>query len=182
MKVIGFVGSPRQGGNTDVLVTQALRGALSEGAEVEICYLAKLDISPCQACEECRSIKHCQLDDDMQNVYELLLSADAIILGTPIYFWGPSAQLKAFLDRWFALDQPGIRERLHGKRCLLICAFADSDPATAGATVEMIRSATSWLEMEFIEPLLATAWERGEIAHNAAVMQRAYALGAQLGG
>lgn len=180
MKVTAFVGSPRLGGNTDTLVTEVLKGAASKGADVEKCYLARLDISPCQACEECRQIKHCQLGDDMQGLYDKILEADVLVVGTPIYFWGPSAQTKAFLDRWYAIDQPGLRERLKGKTCLLVCAFADANPETAQGAVFMMRSATAWFEMEFMEPLLATAWERGEIAKNGDVMRRAFEIGVSL--
>lgn len=180
MRVVGFMGSPRKGGNTDILLSEVLRGAEESGAEVEKYTLCALDISPCQACDSCRKLKRCHVEDDMQALYEAILGADVIVLGTPIYFWGPSAQLKAFLDRWYALDQEGVRERLAGKRALLICAFADSDPTTAGATVHMVRAAMTWLGLEFLEPLLVTAGARGEVLQNQAAMQKAYTRGAEL--
>ena len=182
MKVIGFVGSPRKGGNTETLVAEVLRGAASVGAETEQVSLAKARISPCRACDGCRRGKRCQLEDEMQPLYDKLLEADVIVLGTPIYFWGPSAQAKAFVDRWYAMDQEGVREKLAGKRFLLVCAFADSNLTTASATVSMMRTATEYLGMEFHEPLLAAnCWEKGDAAANSALMRKAFELGVKLG-
>ena len=180
MKVCAFVGSPRLGGNTDILVSEVLRGAASAGANVEKHMVSEMDISPCQACEVCRQTGRCCIQDDMQPLYDVLLEADTIVLGTPIYFWGPSAQLKGFIDRWYAFDQDGIRERLAAKRLLLVCAFADSDPDTGDATIRMVRLVAKWFDMRFLDPLLGIAWKRGEIAENREIIQRAYRAGVDL--
>ncbi len=181
MKVTAFVGSPRVRGNTDVLVDQILAGAARVGAEVEKVMLNKLNLLPCQACEACKKLKKCRQDDDMAALHAKLFEADALILGTPIYYWGPSAQIKTFVDRWYAIDQEGLREGLKGKHCQLVCAFGDSDPATASPTVQMMRTSVEWLEMHFEEPLLVSASERGEVARNAEAMARAFAIGTRLG-
>jgi len=181
MKVTAFVGSPRTKGNTDTLIDQMLSGAASVGAEVEKIVLNKLKISPCQACEACRKLKKCRLDDDMARLYGKLFESDVLVLGTPIYYWGPSAQTKLFVDRWFAIDQEGLREGLKGKRVQLICAFGDSDVGTALPTVQMMRTSVEWLDMRFEEPLLVTALDRGEVAGNAEAMARAYQIGVILG-
>ena len=180
MKVLGLVGSPRIGGNTEILVSEVLRGAEESGASVERIALNNLNISGCQGCDVCRKLKRCRLQDDMQPLYDKLLAADALVLGTPIYFWGPSAQLKAFVDRWYALDQEGIREGLERKRVLLVCAFADADPETARFTVGMMRTGTEWLKMRFLEPVLAIASDRGEVAGKPEYMSRAYEAGRAL--
>lgn len=181
-KVIGFVGSPRKGGNTETLVAEVLRGAASVGAKTELVSLAKAKIAPCRACDGCRKGGRCQVEDEMQPLYDKLLEADVIVLGTPIYFWGPSAQAKAFVDRWYAMDQEGIREKLAGKAFLLVCAFADSDPKTASPTVNMMRTAAEYLDMKFHEPLLGSScWEKKDAAANAELMKRAFAIGAELG-
>lgn len=182
MKVIGFVGSPRVEGNTDTLITELLRGAADAGAETSKVMLNRLSISPCQACEACRKTKVCRQDDDMQALYGTLLQADAIVLGTPIYYWGPSAQLKTFVDRWYAIDQEGLREPLAGKPVQLVCAFADDDLATARYAVGMLQTSVNWLKMAWREPLLAIAGARGEVAQNEALMRSAYQAGSQLAG
>lgn len=181
MKVLGLIGSPRVGGNTETLVAEVLRGAASRGAQTEQVALNKLNISPCQACDACRKTKRCRIQDDMQALYDKIFEADALVLGTPIYFWGPSAQLKCFVDRWYAIDQEGIRERLAGKKCLLVCAFADSSLATAQPTVDMTRLAVEWLNMQFAEPLLgAGLWEKDDATKNDEIKQRAFRAGVQL--
>jgi len=182
MKVIGFVGSPRKGGNTETLVAEVLRGAASMGAKTEQVSLAKAKVTPCRACDGCRKGGRCQVEDEMQPLYDKLFEADVIVLGTPIYFWGPSAQAKAFVDRWYAIDQDGIREKLVGKKFLLVCAFADSSPETASPTISMMRTGTEYLGMEFHEPLLAAScWEKKDAAAKPELMKQAFQIGTKLG-
>ena len=102
MKVLGISCSPRPSGNTQVLLEEALEGARSEGAEAEYFSLAGKDIKPCDACGSCHKTGKCHITDDMTEVYEKMAEADGIIFGTPIYFYGMSAQLKALIDRTFA--------------------------------------------------------------------------------
>lgn len=180
MRVVGFIGSPRAGGNTQTLVEEVVRGIQDVGGEAVTYFLNKLDISPCQGCDACRKLGCCRLKDDMQGLYDELLKADAIIIGTPIYFWGPSAQTKAFLDRWYAIDQNGIRDKLAGKPILLVCAFADSDPNTARNAIDIVRSGAEWFKMVFQPPVLAIADKRGEVAEKVEYMQAAYAAGQAL--
>ena len=153
MHVAAFVGSPRVGGNTETLVSEVLRGAREAGARTTQFALNRLDISPCQGCDACRQLGRCRIEDDMQSLFGELLGAEALVIGTPIYFWGPSAQTKAFLDRWYAIDQKGIREQLAGKRILLVCAFADAEPDTARNAVDIVRTGAAWFDMAFEQPL-----------------------------
>jgi multimeric flavodoxin WrbA len=99
IRVLGVLGSPRRGGNTDLLLDEALRGAAEGGADVEKVPLDRLNIRPCTACEGCRDGVRCVLDDDMGPLYHKIESADVIILASPVYFEGVSAQAKAFIDR-----------------------------------------------------------------------------------
>ena len=101
MKVVGFVGSPRKDGNTYALVNQILEGAKEKGAETKIINLNKLNIKGCQACMYCRTNYGCAIKDDMQELYEEIKTADAIVLGSPVYMFQVSAQTKAFIDRLF---------------------------------------------------------------------------------
>ena len=103
MKVVGFVGSPRKGGNTEIMVEKILKGASESGAETEIFNLNKLNIKPCQACMHCKSNNgECATDDDMQTIYKEIKESDAFVLGSPIYMWQMSAQAKLFTDRLYA--------------------------------------------------------------------------------
>ena len=103
MKVLGIAGSPRRGGNTDLLLAEVLRGATSRGAEVKTIVLNDLEITPCQHCDTCLKTGRCRIEDDMQMVYKELEDADHIVLASPIQFMGVSAQAKAMIDRFQAL-------------------------------------------------------------------------------
>ena len=99
MKVIGIAGSPRRGGNTDLLLAEVLRGAASKGAEVKTIILNDLTIAPCQHCDACLEKGKCRIEDDMQMVYRELEEADRIVLASPIQFMTVTAQAKAMIDR-----------------------------------------------------------------------------------
>lgn len=103
MKVLGIMGSPRIGGNTDLLLDKALDGAQSQGAGVEKIMVSKLDINPCLECYGCLEKGHCVQHDDMDDIYTKLLEFDAIIVASPMFFYGIPSQLKALIDRCQAL-------------------------------------------------------------------------------
>jgi multimeric flavodoxin WrbA len=105
VKVLGIVCSPRRGGNTEILMQEALDSAREAGAEVELVTLADKTIFPCNACDSCLKTGQCNIDDDMQQIYPKLLEADGIIFGTPVYFWSVSAQAKALIDRTYVFSE-----------------------------------------------------------------------------
>lgn len=99
VKVLGLFGSPRHGGNTDLLLEDMLKGAEGEGAQIERIIISELKFSPCIECHRCDETGECVLDDDMEKVYPKLLEADWIILASPIFFYGITAWTKALIDR-----------------------------------------------------------------------------------
>lgn len=99
MKVLGVVGSPRKGGNTDALVEKVLEGARSKGAETEKIYLDDLKIRPCDACELCSETGDCVIKDDFQLIFQKIKESDGIVLGSPIYCSTVTAQTKILIDR-----------------------------------------------------------------------------------
>jgi NAD(P)H-dependent FMN reductase len=103
MKFLAIWGSPRRGGNTDILLNAFIDGATEAGAEVERLALRELKISPCQEIYHCFKDGTCPIKDDMLPIYDKLLAADVVVLGTPIFFYSVSAQAKAFIDRTQAL-------------------------------------------------------------------------------
>ncbi len=103
MKVVGIYGSPRKGGNTDILLDKVLEGAGSAGADVTPIYARKLKMVGCIECGGCDKTGKCVVKDDMQDVYPLLESADVIFLASPIFFYGMTAQAKAVIDRGQAM-------------------------------------------------------------------------------
>ncbi len=103
MKVLGILGSPRRGGNTEILLKAFLEGAAAGGAEVEEIDLRTLKISPCMEIYHCFKDGTCPIKDDMLGLYDKLLAADVVVLASPIFFYNVSAQAKAMIDRTQAL-------------------------------------------------------------------------------
>jgi NAD(P)H-dependent FMN reductase len=103
LKVLGIAGSPRRDGNTDHLLQQVMAGTSSQGAETKTVVLSELNISPCRHCDGCIKTGKCVVDDDMQWLHLALREADRIVLASPIFFMGVTAQTKAMIDRCQAL-------------------------------------------------------------------------------
>jgi len=93
------MGSPRIKGNTDLLLDEALKGAQSQGVEVEKLIVDKLKIAPCREYYGCLRDGNCVIRDDMDDIYPKLLNADSIIVASPMFFYGLTSQLKALIDR-----------------------------------------------------------------------------------
>ncbi len=179
MKVLGVVSSPRKEGNTDILVEEVLRGAREAGRETEKVFLNDLKISPCQSvcAEYCAKMGDCKIKDGMSPIYKTLIDSDPIILGTPLYWYGPSAQLKAFIDRWYAFSHPKYADRMKGKSLILVAAFEENDPSVAEGLVSMIDRSAKYLRCEFSKKLLVTAGAKGIVKKNPQAMKQAYDLG-----
>jgi multimeric flavodoxin WrbA len=103
LKVLGIAGSPRRNGNTDYLLQQVIAGASSQGAETKTIILSELNIAPCRHCDGCIETGKCVVKDDMQWIHNDLRSFDQIVLASPIFFMGVTAQTKAMIDRCQAL-------------------------------------------------------------------------------
>lgn len=103
MKVLAIMGSPRMGGNTDLLLNAFLKGVKDGGGDCEKLLISKLKISPCRECLSCETNGKCIILDDMQSIYNGLLNADKIVIASPNFFYGFPAQLKALIDRTQAL-------------------------------------------------------------------------------
>lgn len=99
MKVIALSGSPRKNGNTELLLAEVGAGLEANGNSLELIRLADLDIAPCLGCGGCSKTGECVVKDDMVEVYRKLAAASAVILSSPIYFYGLTAQCKAVVDR-----------------------------------------------------------------------------------
>ncbi len=100
MYVLGINGSPRIGGNTDILLDKALEGAKTKGAQIEKVILNNLKFSPCQECKNIRDDGTCIVEDELQPLYKKIEQADGIILASPIFFGSLSAQTKMMIDRF----------------------------------------------------------------------------------
>jgi putative NADPH-quinone reductase len=178
--VIGFMGSPRSKGNTDILVDEILAGAREAGATVEKVVLEELTINPCKACYACRTDGQCVQDDDMQDIYAKMQASHVWVIGTPVYWWGPSAQLKAFVDRWFAKagDKQRKERTFKNRRIILAVPMGDTDPETGRHVVGMFRDALDYIGAELFDVILAPgAYDAGEVRGLTGIMEKARAAG-----
>ena len=112
-KILGIGGSPRKGGNSDILLKQLLKGARNEGIATEEIQLRDYQFQPCIGCERCRNDKRCTgLQDGMQLIYPKIREAGGMVLISPIYSYNVTALMKAFIDRLYSFynfsdERPG---------------------------------------------------------------------------
>ena len=97
--VLGLSGSPRRHGNTETLLDAVLEGAREAGADVEKVVLRTLDYAPCRGCNACHRTGVCVLRDDLTAVFEKIAAADVLVLASPIYSMGITAETKGLIDR-----------------------------------------------------------------------------------
>lgn len=151
MHVVGVSGSPRREA-THELVRAALAGAETVGGTTaEYVSLAGKTISPCDGCAACIAAGHCVIDDDMQPLYDVLLRADALVIGTPVYFGGPSALCKAFLERveGFGIEEKRLRFVVGG-------AIATGGSRNGGQETAML-AINLWMHINDMLPVGITA-------------------------
>jgi Multimeric flavodoxin WrbA len=151
-KVIGFCGSPRKNGNTDFLMQTILTGAEAKGCETEFISLNKADIGFCQACDACRKKGGgCVQKDDMASFEEKMKDADVWVIGTPVYWWGPTAQMKVFIDRWYGFS----RETFQNKKIILVVPMEDTEEKTAAHVVGMFKDSCDYIGIEIADIVVA---------------------------
>lgn len=184
VKVLGLFGSPRRGGNTDLLLEEMLKGAEEDGAQIERIIISELKFSPCIECHGCDETGVCVLHDDMEKVYPKLLEADWIILASPIFFYGVTAWTKALIDRVQSLWVRKYRLKLApGNRGRRRKGFFISVGATKGArlfdgamlTVQYFFDA---LGVDFTGHLLFKGVEgKGDIRSHPTALRQAFEAG-----
>ena len=174
MKILALIGSPRKGGNTDILVDKFLEGAELKEHVYEKIYLHKYNISSCIACNICKKNKYvCTMKDEMQEIYPKIDTSDVVVFGTPNYWFGPSAKMKLLIDRLLPYTS---NKNLEGKKGILIVAAADG-PEACGPLLEMFRMSFEYLNMKFIGHILGTAYKKKDILDDEKSMDESFRLG-----
>ncbi len=187
LKLMGILGSARQGGNTELLLQSALEGAQAAGAEFELVRLASLKIDPCMNCGGCDEDGLCVQQDDMQGLFEKLLNYDIIILASPIYFMGLSAWTKAFIDRcqslWvrkYRLERLPTKPREERKGVFLSVSGMKKPTAFDGAKLT-VKSFFATIHVTYFGDLVYTGIDaKGDIAKHPTALNEAYELGEML--
>jgi multimeric flavodoxin WrbA len=178
-RALGIVGSARRGGNTETLVDEVLRGAQEAGASAEKVILSDLTIAPCQGCDACLDTGECVHEDDFVELLEKMRQSDVWVLGTPVYWWGPSAQFKTFVDRWYQVAPQDQKEAtFKGRRIIAVIPLGDTDAATARHVVGMLTDALEYLETGLFATVVATGVnDRGQVREHADVLAEARRAG-----
>ncbi len=187
MKVLGIAGSPRKGGNTDMLLAEFMRGAAGKGAEVKTLYIRDLQISPCQHCDACLRAGICKIKDDMQMVYQEMEQADIIVLASPIHFMGVTAQMKAFIDRcqslWarkYVLKVPPLGDR-RPRKGFFISVGGRRIASLFEPTLVMVKTLFRIIDVPYYGELLFSGIdEKGAIAAHPTALKQAFEAGEKL--
>lgn len=183
MKVLGILGSPRIGGNSDILLEEALKGARDSGAKTEKIILSEKNISGCLDCKKCNNDGICAIDDDMKEIHRIILDSNTIIHSVPLYFWAMTSQMKAYLDRWCAFFDSDWRihesyaNKFKGKRIGVITVCGDPDVRTADPIVHSFKMTCNFMGLRWLGVVQASATEKGEISQNEKIKKEAYNLG-----
>jgi multimeric flavodoxin WrbA len=186
LKVLGIMGSPRHGGNTDRLLDEALKGAQSRGAEVEKINADRLKIAPCREIYACLKDGNCAIKDDMTDIYPKLLGSDVIIVATPIFFYTVSAQLMLLISRCQALwARRYVLQNLESppKKGAFIAVGATRGAKLFDGPKLTMRYFFQAINTEYTDELLVRGVDKkGDIQEHPTALADAYALGQRLAG
>lgn len=169
MKAVLICGSPRKGGNTESMLERCAQGLSASGIETEIIRLAGKTIEPCTACARCKENRDLRCSvrrDDFHPCFEAMLSADIIIVGSPVYFGSATPQLMALLDR------AGYVSRANGNPLSRKIGGPLAVARRAGHNFTLAQLLYWYLIMDMIVPgstywNMATARDPGDLADDA---------------
>ena len=180
-KILGVMGSPRINGNTHVLISKILEGAKEKGAATDIILLKDLNIQECDGCHTCWKGNECSKSDDMNNIYPRIIENDIILFGTPVYWYGPTALMKAFIDRFVYFNCPENRIKIKGKSAVIVVPFEENNLETADLLVKMFEKSFEYLEIPLIGKIIIPGvTKRGEVIKQEATIEQCYNLGKKL--
>jgi multimeric flavodoxin WrbA len=159
-------------------VESILKGASDAGAKTEMVFLGDMKIAECDGCHACWKGKPCAKKDDMNAIYERIAGSDVLVFGTPVYWYGPTALMKGFLDRFVYFNCPENRAKVRNKPAIIAIPFEEEDPKTADLTVAMFEKSLGYLEMRLAGVVPAPGvTKRGEIAKHEHILKKGYELG-----
>lgn len=180
-RILAVMGSPRKNGNTHILISKIVEGAKANGAVVDELFLSELTISECDGCHACWKGKECRKDDDMRDIYPAIIQSDIIIFGTPVYWYGPTALMKAFIDRFVYFNCPENRQKIKGLSAAIAVPFEEDDLDTARGVVEFFEKSLAYLEVELLGQIIVPGvGEKGAVRSKSQSLQQAYDLGLKL--
>ena len=173
-KVLILSGSPRKGGNSDILCDEFMRGAIESGNDVEKIRVAEKKIDFCSGCYYCqKSGGLCAKKDDMAEVLQKIIDTDVLVLASPVYFYSIDAQLKALIDRTVARWT-----EVKNKEFYYIVTCADEEKESQERTIECFRGYADCVEGAVEKGIIygTGVYQKGEI-NNSPALKQAYEMG-----
>ncbi len=190
LKVLSISGSPRSGGNTDVLLECFSEGIASTGVQTETVFLRDYFIQPCVACEKCRKDETCTgLKDGMHLLYPKILESRGLVLGSPTHNYNVTAIVKAFIDRLypffeFSDDRPrkySSRMAEQGRKAIVFSVSEQDEMGEVGFTLEAMGYPLTALGYEVVDDFSVTGFfDRGAVRMDQKLLELAEEKGQQL--
>ncbi len=184
MKGLIILGSPRKGGNTEIILNTIREGMIAKSCDVETIRLNELNLLPCQSCGGCDKTGKCVLKDDMREVYSKIDKSDVVIIGSPIYFYGVTAQAKAFIDRTQAMWARKYRLKQspphkNGNRCgYLVCIAATKGKKIFDGAIMTVQYGFDAMDIEYCGEFLVRGIDsKGAINSKQEDLIRAFEFG-----
>ncbi len=173
MKILVITGSPRKNGNSNTLAEHFIKGAEEAGHKVVRFDSAFKNVHPCIACNKCGMNGECVFKDDFEFVRNNIVDADAVVFATPMYYFGISAQIKAVIDRFYA-----INGQIHvPKKAVLIMTYADTSSKEAQPIISHYETLLNYLGWSDAGKVIASGvWTEGSV-NNTQYPKQAYELG-----
>ncbi len=189
-RILGIAGSPRKGGNSDILLEYILRGAEKEGAEIYAAYLRDYQFQSCIGCEICRRDGICTgLDDDMQLLYPVIKRSQGLVLVSPTHHYNITAKMKAFIDRLYCFyvftpERPGAwhsKLAAKGRKAVPAAVCEQNDMKDMGFTLEAMRLPLEALGYQVMGEMAVTGmFDKGKVRGKPEMLVEAESLGKAL--
>ncbi len=157
MKALILFGSPRKKGNTIQLVNVLSKVLKDKGHGVKMLYLNDMNIRPCQGCYACLKEGICRINDDMKDIRKFITESDLIVYATPIYWFGPSGQLKLVMDRSIAFMDEKYNSRVKGKKAITLMTCMSNEKDTCGPAIGMFKKTFDLLGFKYAGSVEAVA-------------------------
>lgn len=167
MVAVAITASPRRHGNTHTAVLDLLAGLRAAGEATDEIFLTDHRIEPIASCSACVAAGGCHISDEFAALMHRIYAADILLVGTPLYWYGPSGQLKLFLDRWSCLldlEEERFRQRMRGKRAVMLIAQGERGFYEAGPCLQMLDWTFRYLDMPVAGRIIVVGHASGDYA------------------
>jgi putative NADPH-quinone reductase len=179
--VLALIGSPRKRGNTDIMSDQLLSAAKDQGADTSKIYLDDYSIRPMgEVSDNSHQRKDPRSDDDFPALLECFLEADIIVWSTPVYWQGPSAQMKCFLDRMSSyFNRAEFVQRFKGKGHVVLCAFGRPEQKHGEWVTEPMKLTAEVLHGTYLGDVCVSVYQKGKVREMPEALEACQRLGVE---